>query len=759
MHPVEPNKPLVPQGANSNVGDSVIVRTGFLTPAVAPQPAAHDPKGKPPPGLAGTLTFSGLLQALRRRWLLATSGAIAAAALAVAAVLLLMPAKYTAQVRIHVASRGEGRVFVEGGHDEPEFVIVKANMAAMVKSPLILYAALGQRTSAGKEVKDLALVRDHGVDWLENALKTDFLIGPEILKVYLSGDRSDEVAEVLNAVAKAFIEENSGKEKARRTELIKQLNDNKSKMEADLQNLRNQLRALEKQYGIEDFNVRQAQYQAALVKQGVAEKDVFTNRVEQIKAKEEISNLKERIANVGKMTVTAEKVEESFRQDPRSQGVVLELQKVEKDIFDTRSTANPILVDSLVQPFEKRKAEVQESMVKLKEALRPELEKRWREKYADEMNDRMVKHQEAQSSLEKQESIMKSELTKIQQEVAKLAPTNLPPDVLRQRERIDTMETSLRTVGSKIQVMSAEVVNPRVSILQLAGEPRERDYNRQIKLAGGGGFSLFFLVLFGVAYFEFRARKVSGADEIQQGLGIQVVGSLPAIPAGARSSQSGASAQPNAPWQYRLYEAVDAIRTMLMHASRNDNLRVIMVTSASSGEGKTSLASQLAASLARAWRKTLLIDGDLRHPASHHVFGLPQEPGFSDVLRNEVGPNEAIKPTPLSRLWLMPAGQFDSHAVQALAQDDVRTLLEQLKQQYDFIIVDSCPVLPVADSLLLGQHVDGVIFAVLRDVSRVPSVYAAQQKLQNLGIRTLGAVMIGAPNELGKLGYKYTAVK
>jgi succinoglycan biosynthesis transport protein ExoP len=121
--------------------------------------------------------------------------------------------------------------------------------------------------------------------------------------------------------------------------------------------------------------------------------------------------------------------------------------------------------------------------------------------------------------------------------------------------------------------------------------------------------------------------------------------------------------------------------------------------------------------------------------------------------------NDAVKPTSLGRLWLMPAGHFDSHALQALAQDNMRALFEQLKQQYDFIIVDSCPVLPVADALLLGQHVDGVIFTILRDVSRVPAVYAAQQKMNNLGIRTLGAVMIGAKSELGSPGYAYAGHK
>ena len=180
-----------------------------------------------------------------------------------------------------------------------------------------------------------------------------------------------------------------------------------------------------------------------------------------------------------------------------------------------------------------------------------------------------------------------------------------------------------------------------------------------------------------------------------------------------------------------------------MHTARNENVRVIMVASPGAGEGKTTLAGQLAASLAPAWRNTLLIDGDLRHPALHTLFNLPLDPGLSEVLRGEANANDVIKPTSVGRLWLMPAGHWDAHAVQALAQDNIKTFFDTLKRQYEFIIVDSSPLLPFADALSLGQNVDGVLFAVLRDVSRLPELKDAQQRLTHLNVRTLGAVLIG----------------
>ena len=106
-----------------------------------------------------------------------------------------------------------------------------------------------------------------------------------------------------------------------------------------------------------------------------------------------------------------------------------------------------------------------------------------------------------------------------------------------------------------------------------------------------------------------------------------------------------------------------------------------------------------------------------------------------------------IRPGPVDDLWVLPAGRSTSQAIQALALEGVPVIFNRLREQFDFIIVDSCPVLPVVDSLLVAQHVDGVIFTLLRDVSRLPQVYAGYQRLSALGIRMLGIVVNGAGGE------------
>src|SRR5262249_52675958 len=153
-------------------------------------------------------------------------------------------------------------------------------------------------------------------------------------------------------------------------------------------------------------------------------------------------------------------------------------------------------------------------------------------------------------------------------------------------------------------------------------------------------------------------------------------------------------------------------------------------------EGKTTLASNLALSLARAGRRTVLVDCDLRRPAAHQLFEQTLQPGFSEILLNEVELCEAVRPTTTDEcLWLLPAGQWDREVIQELARDGLADIFDRLREEFDFVIVDSHPVLPATDALLIGQHVDAVLVSLLRDVSQSPRVYAACQRLATLSIR------------------------
>jgi capsular exopolysaccharide synthesis family protein len=212
---------------------------------------------------------------------------------------------------------------------------------------------------------------------------------------------------------------------------------------------------------------------------------------------------------------------------------------------------------------------------------------------------------------------------------------------------------------------------------------------------------------------------------------------------------------PEGEWEAALNEAVDSTRTLFLHSATVHHLRKVMVTSAVGGEGKTSLSARLASSLARTGRRVLLIDADLRSPALQQHFEVADGPGVCEILRGESTLQDCIRSNDHDHLSLLLAGHCDRHALHALAQDGFKRLLAEVDTlHFDFILIDSSPVLPVADALVIAPNVDGVLFSLMVDVSQVDRVNAACQKLASIDVPLLGAVVNGTRSETYGYGPK-----
>ena len=261
-------------------------------------------------------------------------------------------------------------------------------------------------------------------------------------------------------------------------------------------------------------------------------------------------------------------------------------------------------------------------------------------------------------------------------------------------------------------------------------------------------------LMLAVAFLEWRSRRIDSVDQVVSELGLRVIGTIPAFP--TKQSLKSGDAATSQNWRFVLNESVNSARTMLLHTAKTQNMQVLMVTSAMQGEGKTSLASQLATSMATAGLRTLILDCDLRNPSMHKLFDAPLTPGCSEVLCQEIDVSDAVQPTTVPNLWLIPAGQCSNRVISALAQGHpLESLFNRLRGQFDFVVVDSCPVLPVADTLLVGQHVDGVVISILQDISQLPKVQLVSDRLTDLNIPVLGAVVNGIKPDIHAYGYNY----
>lgn len=194
----------------------------------------------------------------------------------------------------------------------------------------------------------------------------------------------------------------------------------------------------------------------------------------------------------------------------------------------------------------------------------------------------------------------------------------------------------------------------------------------------------------------------------------------------------------------RFIQRLDHLRFAVCGDHRESDLgRCLLVTSAVGGEGKTTLAAQLAARCGNAGISTILIDADMRRAALSPLLDVPEIPGFSDVLNEEATLEEALVPVQGGTFTVLPAGTAVQDATSILQGRTLALVIAQLRQRYELIIIDSPPVLPVPDALILGRWTDGALLAARFEVSRSPQVERARNQLDSAGIPLLGTVING----------------
>jgi capsular exopolysaccharide synthesis family protein len=449
-------------------------------------------------------------------------------------------------------------------------------------------------------------------------------------------------------------------------------------------------------------------------------------------------------------------INELMEKEPKIQDFVKRLEKHQQEIEELR-TANPSKFEQLPRTKWLRGeiATTIKSMEEYKQKIRPQLQEQIAEKQHNALDIQTTWRKNQLTRLQELEKTLQSDIDGFNVEQKNNGRMALDLESLR--EEIEQVDEVLKKVTHQVEIMNVEEsAQPRIRVVEPAIAIRPDPRKRQAIASSLAGFGTLALVLFGFAWWECRTFRVDSVDQVRHSLGVPVMGTLPLIPSRTQQSRFSFSQAGSMDWEYCLLESVDLLRTVLLHAAKTESLQVVMVTSALGGEGKTSLSSQLATSLARAGRNVLLIDGDLRKPCLHHVFDLSDAEGLCDVLRGEILPTEAIQATAVHGLSVLPAGECDETALKALAQNGIVDILAAVRGQYDFVLVDSAPVLPVADSLLMAQAVDGVLLSLMRDVSRMGPVYAAHLRLAALNVRMLGAVLAGTrPLELYEHKYRY----
>ena len=188
-------------------------------------------------------------------------------------------------------------------------------------------------------------------------------------------------------------------------------------------------------------------------------------------------------------------------------------------------------------------------------------------------------------------------------------------------------------------------------------------------------------------------------------------------------------------------EAFRALRTAILFSAPGAPPKVILVTSAGASEGKTVSSLNLATSLAEAGSRVLLLDGDLRRPGCHRALGLENDRGLSNFLAGQADLGGVIHALDAPRLFFVPAGPAAPNPAELVGSVRMRDTLEELRDAYDFIILDSPPVLPVTDAVILAREADGVVLVVKGDDTPRELVRRARDLLIQANPHLLGAVV------------------
>ena len=727
--PMDGTSPTATATGNPNAGMLAPLRDTVLSPLGQSSPSQSYGGADP---LAGGIDYRRAWHAFRRRWLPATALALALASIAGILTWVFLPKGFESVAWLRVRDKS-GMFGVGGGRDNAEYEAYRKTQVQLIKSPFVLTSALRR---PGISSLSTLNAEDDPVGYLMRNIQVSAPMESEVVQVRMRGEDAKEVTQIVNAVAQAYLSDVVNKEKSerlnRRDMLERKYKENMAEVRSSLDTYNN----LAKTLGTAD--TAEVATQRSLLLDHLSTLRAQLNQTQRdltlIDAELAIMDAKDRGEISLEQSVPEETVDAMLLRDPQFAEFRERLSAIEESMAYQAERSARGGNDPAVKRLESMRDAMMRRLEDRKEELRPQIVGQLA---MDSTNRRTGAAAESPVVLRMRREILAQQLEqttkdfdKVASEVKTLGAANA--DLMARKQEIEQLMKVTDQMGVQLNATEIDVNMPnRVELIEEASVPEGSDelFRSMLSaLAALGG-----LVLGGgsVVLFEYLRDRVSIPEEVSQRVGLRVIGTVPQISRSRKRANDG-----------HVAECVDGIRAVISQTGR-EAPKVILVTSAVEHEGKTTFAAQLAASLARSGKRTLLLDGDLRHPNAHLALGLDLRAGLPELLRGEISPDEAVQPTAIDGLFAITGGVCDYAAITALSRPETAALLKSLRDSFDHVVIDAGPVLAFADVLLLGQLSDLAIVATMRDVSRMPQVTSAVDRLRSVGIRVLGTVVNG----------------
>lgn len=585
---------------------------------------------------------------------------------------------------------------------------------------------------------------------LDKVLKIEPVGMSELFRISYESPDPELSAAVVNGVLNTYTEFQHDVTGTRNERIIELLEQERQRRSIELDSQRTKLKDLATELGqdvvvsLENQDVRLSGGSAAGLRERLSNVEVEQELLKaQLQAAQEL-------AAQGEVPVPGAVVEAALDDEPQ-------IKRINELVSDKQAqllSAEMVAVDKRGDPVVRRlRLEIgqhERYLENLRAQLRPKVVAKVEQA---QLERQQVEVQQLESRIEANQMLadhLREQLTAQREETGSTGTEAL--DLEFARVDLAQAESVFERITARAEALRTESRAPsQVSVLNPARVPlRPLQEVPTMKLAGAcvAGFGLPFLVAF---VWERLVRRVAEADQIVSDAHLTVLGEVAAMPQRPLLARERASGRLSRNLS-RFQESIEYVRTNLLVSEELDDVQVLIVASAVAQEGKTSLASHLALSLARVSDgQVVLVDADLRSPDLHTLFEVPLGPGLAEVLEGQSRLDEALVVGWNKRLDFLPAGHLQISPHLLLSTPAWKELIADLRTRYRYVVIDAPPILPVSDTLLLARAADGALLSVLRNVSRTPQLKQATERLAASGVRVLGAVLSGVPTS----GYHY----
>ena len=613
-------------------------------------------------------------------------------------------------------------------------------------------------TVANAVSSKLKLIEDHdflGVNKLPPEERADFLaeVNPahllrhkvkvvaipesHVVEIRVTDHNSKRAALLANEIAEAYKIQNVGHKVSAAQEAVKWLANKVEEIKDQRQNSDEALLKFKQKHDLLQATLAERQHLLGLTIQSL-EKD-------QIEAQQEVQGLRteakqlKRVSSAQAQLSIPQVINNQLIQRLKEQRLNLENQKTE-------------LLEQYLEGHPKVKV-VTDQLKRLNKTIRNEV------KGIKSALNRQLK------AAESKEKSLRSTLEALKEKARNLQAQELQFKELENKVKSTGVLLDQMQVRLKEAELQAQTTANNVRLLESALPPIIPIFPRLSKnllIAIFGWAILSFLVLL---LFDYMDRSLKTQLQFAEFYDLTPLGSLPLIERGKRPQKNEAVVR-----QSELYvmenptstiaECVRTIRTNFLFMNPERSLRSLLITSAAPKEGKTLTSISVASILAIAGDRVLLVDCDLRRPRVHKIFGMINDRGLTNMLTDpEVESEEVSRPTPLENLDIMTSGVLIPNPAEILQTPAFTRTLAKLLGDYDRVIFDSPPVVPVTDSQIIGRQVDGALLVARSHVTNRDVFHRALELLQAVNVNLLGGLMNGVDisKELyGQYYYQYS---